>query len=69
MTDELLWDYSLVCGLSTIIGTYLGIVAINRLVEKTGRQSLLIFVLCLLILVSIVVIPINSGIRLSQQAE
>lgn len=69
MTNELLWDYSLVCGLSTILGTYLGISLINRLVKKTGRQSLLILVLCLLILVSIIVIPINSGIRLKQQAD
>lgn len=37
MTNELLWDYAGVCGLSTILGTYMGITLINNLVKRTGR--------------------------------
>jgi len=66
ITNELLWDYALVCGLSTIMGTYFGISVINKIVKKTGRQSILILVLAILIVISVIVIPINSYFTLKK---
>jgi uncharacterized membrane protein YfcA len=69
LSDALLWDYAIICGISTLIGTYLGISIVNKLVKRTGRQSLLVLILAVLITMSLIIIPINSGLKLKEKHD
>ena len=49
-------------GIFTLFGSYAGLKLINDAVKKTGRVSIIVFLLALIIILSAVVIPANSAI-------
>ena len=54
------FHYGFVCTICSTIGSYVGTVAIQRLLEKTGRASILIFSMALVEGVSSVCIPLHA---------
>lgn len=66
---SLLWQYAICFGISSCLGTILGITLVDKLVKKTGRQSLLVLILVILMIVALVVVPVNSGIALKEQSD
>ena len=54
------WSWGIWLGTATAIGSILGLKLINQAVKKTGRVSLLIFMLAGVIIGSAIIIPINS---------
>ena len=58
------YDYGLVLGLSNIFGALTGLTLINRYIEKTGRASIIVFILAFIMLGSAIVITIYSTIKI-----
>ena len=48
----------------TLVGSYAGLKLINDAVKKSGRTSIIVFLLALIIILSAVVIPGNSAIEM-----
>lgn len=54
------FHYGFVCTVCSTLGSYLGTVAIQRLIEKTGRASILIFSMALVEAISSICIPLHA---------
>lgn len=52
-------EYALVLGIFTFMGSYLGITQVNRLVKITGRQSIIVFTLALVLGISFIALPLK----------
>jgi uncharacterized membrane protein YfcA len=57
------FDYAFFMGLFIFIGTYLGLKSINDLVKKSGRASLLVIALTIVIAISAILTPIVGGLN------
>jgi uncharacterized membrane protein YfcA len=60
------FDYGLICTVCSTVGSFIGTLAIQRLVHKTGRTSYLIFVLSIVLAVSTIFIPAHTIIEISR---
>lgn len=58
------YNYGLVCTICSTIGSYVGTIVIQRLMEKTGRNSVLIFSLVFVLAVSTVFIPFHTFLEI-----
>ena len=58
------FKYGFVCTICSTVGSYIGTVAIQRLVESTGRASMLIFTLAIVLAASTVFIPTYTFIQI-----
>jgi uncharacterized membrane protein YfcA len=54
------FHYGFVCTICSTLGSYLGTIAIQRLINKTGRASILIFSMALVEAISSVCIPMHA---------
>lgn len=54
------YKYGLYCTVCSTLGSYLGTMAIQRLLEKTGRPSVLIFTMAIVEAISSVCIPLHT---------
>ncbi len=54
------FKYGFICTICSTLGSYLGTVAIQRLLERTGRASILIFSMAMVEAVSSVCIPLHA---------
>jgi uncharacterized membrane protein YfcA len=61
------FHYGLVCTILSTIGSYIGTVAIQRLLEKTGRASMLIFSMALVEAVSSICIPLHAYYEMNRE--
>lgn len=57
------FEYAFFLGVFVIIGTYLGLKSINDLVKKSGRASLLVIALTIVIAISAILTPIVGGLN------
>lgn len=57
-------DYAFACTLASTVGSFLGTLLIQRLVQKTGRYSYLIFTLVIVLGISTVMIPGEALVNL-----
>lgn len=62
-------DYGIACTLMSSIGSYVGTILIQKVVKKTNRFSYLIFILALVLLVSTIMIPAHTFIKLLNQIQ
>ena len=68
--DDLLdIPYGFWIGLWSCVGMVLGLCAAQVYMKKTGRQSIIVWVLTFLLFVSTVAIPIFGGISLKKEAD
>jgi uncharacterized membrane protein YfcA len=51
------WYYAIWLGAFSIIGTIFGIIVVNRVVKRTGKQSIVVLLLVTLIYASLVAMP------------
>lgn len=61
---HLKWDWGVWLAAFTIIGSIVGLKAIAGVIKKTGRSSILVFVLGFVLVLSALVIPLYSGINM-----
>jgi uncharacterized membrane protein YfcA len=54
------FNYGIFCTIFSTLGSYIGTVAIQRLVKKTGRASVLIFTMAFVELMSSICIPLHT---------
>jgi uncharacterized membrane protein YfcA len=54
------FHYGLICTVCSTLGSYVGTIAIQRLIEKTGRASMLIFSMAFVEGVSSIAIPLHA---------
>ena len=52
-----MYDYALYFSLFIVGGSIVGVCLLQRLVERTGRQSIIVFILCGVMLVATLIIP------------
>lgn len=65
----LLFEYAAYFGAASIIGTITGIKLVDIVVWRTGRQSILIFILVCLMAIALIIIPAHSGFTLKHKAD
>lgn len=63
------FSYGIICTVASTLGSYLGTIVIQRLLEKTGRFSILIFSLAAVLGISTVFIPGYTFLRISDQLK
>jgi uncharacterized membrane protein YfcA len=66
---QLYWAWGFWQGTFTVIGSILGLKMISSAIKKTGRVSLLVFMLAIVIGVSAIVIPINATLTMIEDLE
>lgn len=69
LQDLMYYWWALFQGCFTAIGSVVGIMSITSAIKKTGRTSILVFMLGIVILICAVVIPVDQGIELGQLAK
>ena len=52
-------EYALFLGVFTLIGSVIGLTQVNRIVKLTGRQSVIVVALALVLITSLVMIPVR----------
>lgn len=65
---DMLWPFAIMFGVITIIAAYIGIQSINWYIEKSGKQSIIAFMLVLVLVLALVSLPIKKIID-SQTAD
>jgi hypothetical protein len=53
-------DFGIACTIASTVGSFMGTVLIQKLLEKTGRNSYIVFALAAVLGVSTVLIPIHT---------
>ena len=61
------FHYGLICTVCSTIGSYAGTIVIQRLLEKTGRASILIFSMALVEGVSSICIPLHAFFEIRRE--
>jgi len=56
---EIQWYYSIYFGLITIIAAFSGIRAINWYTKKSGKNSIILILLCFLIVMALIMLPLK----------
>ena len=56
-------------GIWSVIGILLGVTIVNSLIARYNRQSLIVFILCLVLAVSAVLVPIFNGMEVVHDME
>ena len=69
LNDLLNITYALEIGLMSVVGMMLGSCIANHYVKKSGRQSIIVWVLAFLLIISVVVIPIIGTLSLLQDVD
>lgn len=59
--------YGFICTIGSTIGSLCGTIIIQKMVKKYGRPSILIFVLGLVLLISTILIPLDTTIKIKQK--
>ena len=62
-------EFALWLGFWSIIGIIGGIVMVNSLIKKYNRQSIIVFILCLVLGISAILVPIFNGLEVWQQLQ
>lgn len=60
ISGQLFYSWALYQGLISFVAAYVGIKGIQQIVKRTGKDYYLVFVLALVILVSALIIPVQS---------
>ena len=63
------FDYGLICTVCSTVGSMIGTLAIQNLIRKTGRPSILIFCLAVVLAVSTVLIPWDTTNKIIQKVN
>ena len=69
MFGMLNYEFGLVCALISGLGSLIGTFIIQKLLEKTNRPSILVFVLFAVLLVSTILIPANALYQIMDQLK
>jgi hypothetical protein len=56
---QLNYGYFLMIGTFIFLSSYLGLIQVARIVKKTGRQSIIIFVMAFVFIVSFLILPVK----------
>ena len=56
---QLNYEYFLMIGTFIFLSSYLGLIQVARIVKKTGRQSIIIFVMAFVFIVSFLILPVK----------
>lgn len=63
------YEYGVYCVISSIIGSFIGTILIQKLIEKTQRSSVIVFLLFIVMLFSTVLIPINTILQMRKMVK
>ena len=63
---QLNYGYFIMIGTFIFLSSYLGLIQVARLVKKTGRQSIIIFVMAFVFIVSFLILPVKYLIKQDQ---
>jgi uncharacterized membrane protein YfcA len=57
--DQLNYGFFMLIGLFIFLSSYLGLIQVAKIVKKTGRQSIIIFVMAFVFIVSFLILPVK----------
>jgi hypothetical protein len=61
------FDFGIACTIASTVGSFIGTLLIQKLLEKTGRNSYIIFALGGVLAISTVLIPIHTLMQIIDQ--
>ena len=56
----MLWPFAIMFGVITIVAAYIGIQSINWYIKKSGKSSIIAFMLVLVLVLALVSLPIKK---------
>jgi len=65
---DMLWPFAIMFGSITLVAAYIGIQSINWYIKKSGKQSIIAFMLVLVLVLALVSLPIKTLMK-SQATE
>jgi hypothetical protein len=63
------FDFGIACTIASTVGSFIGTLLIQKLLEKTGRNSYIIFALGGVLGISTILIPIHTLMQLIDQVS
>ncbi len=63
------FNYGFLCTICSTIGSLIGTIIIQKLIKKTGRPSILIFSLALVLAISTILIPWDTSMKIKQKID
>ncbi len=69
VSGQLYYEYAGWFALLTIIGVVLGLYVIGEAIKKTGRNSIIVIILGIIIGLASVLVPVLGGLNLAESAE
>ena len=64
LSKQLYWGWAFWQATFTVVGSILGLKMISSAIKRTGRVSLLVFMLAIVIGISAIVIPVNATLTM-----
>ena len=62
-------EFAVWLGFWSIIGIIGGITLVDSLIKRYNRQSIIVFILCLVLAISAILVPIFNGLEVMQQID
>lgn len=62
-------DYGIACTIMSSVGSFIGTILIQKMIQKTGRNSFIIMALALVLGVSTVLIPAHTFLKILDQIK
>jgi hypothetical protein len=63
---QLNYGYFIMIGTFIFLSSYLGLIQVARVVKRTGRQSIIIFVMAFVFIVSFLILPVKYLLKQDQ---
>jgi len=63
------YEFGIAFGIVSGIGSFVGTLIIQRILDKTNRPSILVFVLFLVLIISTILIPGNALIQIIEELK
>ena len=63
------YKFGLACVVATSIGSLIGTIVIQRLIKRTGRNSIIILLLSIVLGISFIVIPIHTIFHILEMTD
>jgi hypothetical protein len=63
---QLNYGYFIMIGTFIFLSSYIGLIQVARVVKRTGRQSIIIFVMAFVFIVSFIILPVKYLLKQDQ---
>jgi uncharacterized membrane protein YfcA len=62
-SGQLNYSYLAFTGVFILLSAVLGLTSVNKIVKKTGRSSIIIYIISLVLMASLIILPVKYAIQ------